>query len=73
MVRGYDNSRFVVGVVRGEILYSFQDLGRLVGREDVISSPYLVVLVVCLQSVVGDDAEAVTTSFQDLEEVCDRR
>lgn len=70
MVRSQDDRSFVVGVVRGEILHSFQDLGRLVERVYVVSSPYLVVLRVCLQFVVGDDAEAVTAAFQGFEEVC---
>ena len=67
MVCSHDNCSFVVGVVRGKVLHSFEDLGRLVGREDVVSSPYLVVLGVCLQFVIGDDAEAVTTAFQGFE------
>lgn len=41
MLGGHDDGSLVVGVVLGEIADGFQDIGSLVGGEDVVSSPDL--------------------------------
>lgn len=60
-----DDRCLAIGVVVYKVAQSCQHLGCLVGCEDVVAAPDLVVLTVCLQRVSCDDAEVVSSTFNE--------
>lgn len=69
IVACHDDGSLVVRIVRSEFHDGIQNLGALVGSENIVASPHLVVLRVRLESVVRDDAKVVTTTLQHSKEI----
>lgn len=65
----HDDSSLVVRVVRGEFHDSIKHLGGLVRSENIVASPDLVVLRVCLKSVVCDNTKVVSTTLQRTKQI----
>lgn len=64
-----DYCRLVIGILVGEVAHYCENIGGFVGCVNIIATPDLMVLRMCLHGVCSNNIEVVAASFQAFEEV----